>query len=139
MSGPADVAARLIDAIASGDERAVWALFSPEAQAHIVDIGEDQGMPATLAAKVRNNTATPVEMEAFLVDLLEGLRRDLEWSTVTKLEPEVVLEAGDTARVALIEPFSVELPGTPPGLPAAWLSLTESGGWHIDSIDLPGR
>ena len=139
MTDPAAVAARLIEAIALGDERAVWNLFSPEARGRIVDIGEDQGLPAALAAKVRNDTATPKEMEAYLVDVLDGLRRDLEWSTVTRLEPEVVLEAGDTARVALTEPLTVQLQGTPPGLPAAWLSLVESDGWYIDMIDLPGR
>jgi hypothetical protein len=139
MTTPASVAAAFVRAIASGDERALWHLFSETARVRIIDIGEHQGLPAALAAKVRNDTATAEEMETFLVDVLDGLRRDLEWSTVTSLEPEVVLEAGDTARVALIEPLTVQLPGTPPGLPAAWLTLVEAGGWYIDTIDLPGR
>jgi hypothetical protein len=140
VASPEDAANRFVTALASGNERAIWELFSEEARRHVIDVGEHQGMPAILAGRVRAGSASAEEMDRFLVDLVEGLRRDLEGSTLHTLRSELMETDGARARVALIEPLAVRLPSSPPGLPAAWLDLARHDDqWQIDGLELPNR
>lgn len=130
----------LLDAMRAGDEQRLWHLFSPEARRRIIDVGEQQGLPADVAGRLRTETAPRGEMDAFLVDMLEGVRRDLEWSTLGRLDVELMSESEVGARVALVEPLTIPLPGIAGGLPAAWLTLSRVNDfWVIDDIELPSR
>ncbi|NNF65772.1 MAG: hypothetical protein HKN07_16120 [Acidimicrobiia bacterium] len=130
----------LLNATRVGDEQRLWQLFSPAAKGRIIDVGEQQGLPADVAGRLRTETASAEEMDAFLVDVLEGIRRDLEWSTLSRLDVELMNESEEAARVALVEPLAIPLPGTAGGLPAAWLTLSPIAEiWLIDDIELPSR
>lgn len=140
MNDAADAASRFLGALRFGDEKALWELFSDRARRRIIDVGEEQSLPAAMAGRIRSETASADEMTSFLADVVDGVRRDLEWSNIARLRTEVVTETAVDARVALVEPLAITLPGSPAGLPAAWLNMTREGdSWLIDHIDLPSR
>ena len=134
---PAEVARTFVQAIAWGEHHLVWDMLTAEAQRVVMGIATSRGMPEPLAARLRDGTATPAELDQFRGDLINGFRADLLGNDVDTFEYEVDdvgMEPG-AARVVLIVP--VPDPRLGSGLPAASLELRRDGdddAWHVERL-----
>ena len=136
-ASPAEAARTFIQAVAWGEHHVVWEMLSTEAQRVVMGIATGRGMPEALAARLRDGTATEVELDQFRGDLVNGFRADLLGTDVDSLEYEVdeaVFEPG-TARVVLLVPVPDPVLGT--GLPTASIELTQEGPdgeWRVERL-----
>ena len=136
-SSPADTAQAFIEAVAWGEHHKVWDLLSSEAQRVVMGIATARGMPESLAARLRDGTATEVELDQFRGDLVNGFRADLLGTDVDTLDYEVdegVFEPG-AARVVLMVPVPDPVLGR--GLPTASIELSqdgEDGDWRVERL-----
>jgi len=132
---PAEAAQRFVQAVAWGEHHVVWEMLSSEAQRVVMGIATSRGMPEPLAARIRDGTATPAELDQFRGDLVNGFRADLIGVDVDTLEYDVedaVFEPG-TTRVVLVVPVPDPVLGA--GLPAASLELRqEADDWRVERL-----
>lgn len=133
-AGPLETTRAFVDAVAWGEHRTVWDLLGPEARSTVLRVAVNQGMDEALAARLGEGTATGAELNEFLVELVNGLRADLQGADPDNLEYE--LDPSETepgrARVQLMAPMPPELGG---GLPACSAQLTEDGGrWRVERL-----
>lgn len=133
-----DVCRAFVDAIAWGEHKTVWELLAPEGRKTVLRVGTARGMDEALVMRLRDGTASPAEQEAFLTDLVNGLRADLEGNPLDlldyELDPTAVLGPG-AARVVMTVPLPDTLAagGT---LPAGWfdLSCDDGGRWRVERL-----
>ncbi len=132
---PAEAARTFVQAVAWGEHHVVWEMLSAEAQRVVMGIATSRGLPEPLAARLRDGTATQVELDQFRGDLVNGFRADLLTVDVDTLDYDLVegvFEPG-TARVVLVVPVPDPILGS--GLPAASLELSQAGEeWRIDRL-----
>lgn len=142
MTAAAVEAARaFVHAVAWGEHLRVWDLFGEEGRRAVLRIAVDRGMDEGLAARLRDGTATTTERDAFLSDLVNGLRADLEGADVDELEfaPDPDPDDGRLRVLLLVAP-----PGplaADGGLPVGSVELAEEGpGWRVQRLlPRPGR
>lgn len=131
---PLEATRTFVDAVAWGEHRTVWDLLGAEARSTVLRVAVNQGMDEALAARLGEGTATGAELNEFLVELVNGLRADLQGADVDALEYELdtsETEAG-RAKVQLTSPMPAELGG---GLPACFAELTqENGRWQVERL-----
>ncbi len=131
---PVETTRVFVDAVAWGEHRKVWELLSQEGRKNVLRIAVNQGMEEALAARLREGTASEGELDKFLVDLVNGLRADLQMADVDNLdyEPDREPQGPGQARVQLVTPVPAELG---PGLPAGSAELTEEDGtWRVTRL-----
>jgi hypothetical protein len=134
---PSEAARTFVQAIAWGEHHIVWDMLTMEAKRVVMGIATSRGMPEPLAARLRDGTATPAELDQFRGDLINGFRADLLGNDVDTFEYEVddIGMGPDAARVVLIVP--VPDPRLGSGLPAASIELRREGGdnaWHVERL-----
>jgi hypothetical protein len=135
---PIGLARRFLAAVREGKTDELWDLLSPAARTHVLDVGEQIGVPASIIGRMRIGTADDAVRSTFLDEVLVGIRADLRDSDLDRLEPELVDRDDHSARVGLVEPIGDGVGPPMPPLPAAWLVVSRhERGWVIDRIDLP--
>ncbi len=131
---PAAMVARFIEAIAWGEHKTVWELFSVEARNTVLKVASKRGMEEDLVARLRDATASRDEYDEFLSDLIVGLRADLAGNDldVLQYETDPIEPAPGQARVVLNVPLAPVLGGV---LPMGSVELAmEDGSWKVVRI-----
>ncbi|HUR19149.1 MAG TPA: hypothetical protein VMZ51_09490 [Acidimicrobiales bacterium] len=136
--GPAlDVAREFVSAVAWGEHRKVWDLLGPEGRKTVLRVAVNHGMDEALAARLRDGTAAKSETDEFLVQLVNGLRADLQGSDLDALEysPDPAPEANRT-RVVLVSPLPLGLADSGAGLPIGSLEMAadSTGQWRVERL-----
>lgn len=135
---PMDLGRAFLEALRLGDEERLWQLFSEEARLQILALGDRIGVPADVVARMRLGTALPEERTAFLVDVLEGIRRDFSTTDIALLVPEPANRDDGKMRVALVQPIDGAPGFNLPPIPAGWLRLVGGDGtWRIEHLEVP--
>jgi hypothetical protein len=135
---PEEVAKTFVDAVAWGEHHTVWELLSADGRRLVLRVGATRGMEQALANRLGDGTATTVEREEFLADLVSGLRADLAGNDLDNLEAERIEDGADgpepgRARVLLVLPLPEVL--AIPGLPVAEVEMAdEAGQWRVDKL-----
>lgn len=134
---PEKVAKAFVDAVAWGEHHTVWELLSEDGRHLVLRVGATRGMDQALATRLRDGTATTVEREEFLTDLVSGLRADLAGNDLDNLDAELMDDTGPPepgrARVLLVLPLPEIL--AIPGLPVAEVEMVEeTGQWRVDKL-----
>lgn len=133
--GPAVETARaFVEGVAWGEHHKVWELLGTEGRAIVLRVAAAKGMDEALAARLRDGTASSVEREEFLADLVNGLRADLQGTDFETLEYVLDPEAPEPgrARVVLMTPVPELLGGS---LPVATIELSEDGDeWQVERL-----
>ncbi|MEO6651496.1 MAG: hypothetical protein ABIP17_02430 [Ilumatobacteraceae bacterium] len=133
---PAVVAGRFVEAIAWGEHTVVWDLLSRTGRGVALSVALTNGLDRVVAARISDDVADPTECQAFLEQLLRGLRRDLRSVDLAHLHAEspAVIQDDGTAIVELTCPSAI--PGT-----GSWsagrlvLSSAPDGTWRIDRLE----
>ena len=133
-AGPVETTRTFVDAVVWGEHGTVWDLLGPEARTTVLRVAVNQGMDEELAARLREGTATERELNEFLVELVNGLRADLQGTDPDNLEYELDPSEAQPGRatVQLTTPMPAELGG---GLPACSAELVEDDGrWQVERL-----
>lgn len=126
-------------AIKKGDHRGVWAMFSDIAQAFVLNRAVDRGMDFDLMSGIRDGTAPEEDVDRYLEELLEGLRRDLRGVDIDRLVYEATPEAESTTRqvrvVYLLE-MDMAIGDQRPSIPAGSVIVApqDDGSWRVDRL-----
>ena len=135
---PEAVAKTFVDAVAWGEHHTVWDLLSSEGRHVVLRVGAARGMDQDLATRLGDGTASDVEHEEFLTDLVTGLRADLAGNDLDNLDAERIeddsapAESG-RARVLLVLPLPDIL--AVPGLPVAEVEMVqETDRWRVEKL-----
>ena len=135
---PETVAKTFVDAVAWGEHHLVWDLLSSDGRQVVLRVGAARGMDQDLASRLGKGTASDVEHEEFLTDLVSGLRADLAGNDLDNLDAERIdddtapVEPG-RARVLLVLPLPDIL--AIPGLPVAEVEMVqETGQWRVEKL-----
>jgi hypothetical protein len=135
---PETVAKTFVDAVAWGEHHTVWDLLSADGRHVVLRVGATRGMDQALATRLGDGTASTVEHEEFLTDLVSGLRADLVGNDLDNLEAERMEDGTDPpepgrVRVLLVLPLPEVL--AIPGLPVAEVEMVEeTGQWRVDKL-----
>lgn len=131
QESPETVARAFVDAIAWGEHRRVWELLGQDGRRAVLRVAVGRGMDEALSARLRDATATSGEVDAFLADLVNGLRADLAGNDLDTLgyqQDQVVPEEGPTW-VVLTSPLPAVLGGE---VPVGTMELVEEqDGWRV--------
>jgi|SRR5579884_2268922 len=134
---PAQVASEFVHAVAWGEHLEVWKLFSSEARDLVLRVAVTRGMDDRLAGRLRDGTATVAERDAFLGDLVNGLRTDLRGcdldNLIYELDPDA--DGSDSNRAYLMVMTSTVNPQLGPPLPVASMELVrEASRWRVERL-----
>jgi len=123
--------------VAAGDAEGLWSLFSEPAQAYILNVGHERGMDFDLTSRLRAGAASSDEHEAFLSDVLAGIRRDLAGIDFARLafdskaEPEAPMQV----RVHYLIQMGPDIPELLTAIPAGSLVLSlQPDGWRVERL-----
>ncbi len=126
--GPAATAKRFVDAVVWGEHLLVWDLLSTTGRDTVLATATARGMASEAADRLRSGTAPVAERDAYLADLVNGLRAELAGSDVDHLVYE---DAGDGI-VRALTPVPAGL-GAP--LPVAVLELRAvATRWFVERL-----
>jgi hypothetical protein len=134
---PAQVAERFVAAVAWGEHFQVWDMLSSEAQHLVLRVAVTRGMDDHLAGRLRDGTAMATERDAFLGDLVNGLRTDLRGCDLDTLlyEPDVDAEGQGSDRTGILLLAPTVDPRLGPPLPVASVELVREGGrWRVETL-----
>lgn len=134
---PVQVATAFVDAVAWGEHLELWKLFSSEAQHLVLRVAVTRGMDDRLAGRLRDGTATVSERDAFLGDLVNGLRTDLRGCDLDTLiyEADPGADTSDPNRAYLLLMTSTVNPQLGPPLPVASMELVREGSrWRVERL-----
>lgn len=123
-----------VDAVAWGEHVRVWELLGPEGRKTVLRVAVNHGMDEALAARLREGTATAGESDAFLAELVAGLRADLAGNDIDTVEYSLdpAPEPG-RFRVGMSVPMPDMLAVN--GLPVGMVELTEADGqWRVERL-----
>ncbi|MGH9124171.1 MAG: hypothetical protein ACRDZ8_05510 [Acidimicrobiales bacterium] len=137
QEAPIEVARAFVDAVAWGEHLEVWKLFSEEARHLVLRVAATRGMDDRLAGRLRDGTATVPERDAFLGDLVNGLRTDLRGCDLDTLIYEVDpdAEGSDPNRTSVMLLTSTINPQLGPPLPVASMELVREGSrWCVERL-----
>ncbi len=132
---PARTAAEFVEALRRRDEVRVWALLSRRAREYVIDVGEQRGLSADLAGRLRIGTAVVEERRRFQAEVVEGILQDLGHADLRNVTPVVEDETARVARVRLDERIPVAVGPPLPAVPVAWLHLTKGSTWLVERIE----
>ena len=132
-----DAAELLLLAIATGDHRALWDMLSEGARAYVLNIAVERGMDFDLGSRIRQGTASDAELDDYLTDLLEGIRRDLKGVDLSRLAFESKAEphAPMQVRVTYFLQMEAAIGDIRPAIPAGSLIMIyEGGAWKVERL-----
>jgi len=127
-----------VHAVAWGEHRTVWKLLAQEGRKTVLRVALGRGMDDVLASRLREDRAEAHELDAFLTDLINGLRAEFAGFDLDTVSFEPV-EAPPDARsisVVLTTPTAPEIARHGfPNLPVATLELVaESATWRVAAV-----
>ncbi len=136
----AERARAFIHAIVWAEHTTLWDLLSAEGRAAALSVAVRNGLDRVVAGRIHDELADPVELQRFLQQLVEGLRRDLRSVELTELTVgdcgpgDGGRGDGGTAAVELLTPS--QLPGID-AWPAGRLVLSHDPerGWLVDRLE----
>lgn len=139
MSAADDPCSRVeafVAAIVWGGHTTIWELLSPTGRTAALSVAVGNGLDRVVASRIDGDVANPVELEDFLRQLVDGLRRDLRSVDAGRLTVAGVVD-GDGAGRAIVELVTPsDIPGTgdwPAG--RVHVSRDEERGWLIDRLE----
>lgn len=130
-------AERFFTAMDENDLRGFWDLMSSDAKAYVLELALTRGMDFDLNSRLRQGAATDEELDTYLEELLEGIKRDLRGVDFQRLAYEVAVEPGapDKLRVTYLTRMDATLGDVQPTLPAGSLRMIhEDGEWKIERL-----
>lgn len=133
-----DVSRSFVHAVAWGEHRTVWELLAREGRKTVLRVALGRGMDDVLASRLREDCAEPHELDAFLTDLVNGLRADLAGADLDTVGFEPADVASDVGAVSIL----LTTPTAPEiarhgieSLPIATLELVvEDSTWRVARI-----
>lgn len=134
-----EVARRFLEAIVWGRHLTVWELLSPDGKDVVLEAGARRGLDAVQAARIRQGTSEPDELDAFLTGLLHGLRVDFSSVELERVAPlhDVTELAAGRCQVTLECPASFG----PEGWAAGSMVISEqrstdgAATWLVDRVN----
>lgn len=139
MTGAAPDAAEraqaFVHAIVWAEHTTLWDLLSADGRAAALSVAVRNGLDRVVAGRIHDDLADPVELQRFLQQLVEGLRRDLRSVELTELTVgDCGRGDGGTMAVELLTPS--QLPGID-AWPAGRLVLSHDleRGWLVDRLE----
>ncbi len=133
-----DVSRSFVHAVAWGEHRTVWELLALEGRKTVLRVALGRGMDDVLASRLREDCAEPDEMDAFLTDLVNGLRADLAGADLDTVGFEPADVASDAGAVSILLTTSTAPEIARHGvesLPIATLELVvEDSTWRVARI-----
>ncbi|MDQ6838942.1 MAG: hypothetical protein M3137_11580 [Actinomycetota bacterium] len=133
-SEPLDAARDFVAAIAWGEHRRVWELLAREGRRTVLRVAVARGMAESLAARLGDGTATPTQLDAFLGELVNGLRADLAGTDLDTVgyHDDPVGHDGGRAWILLTAPMPPALGGD---VPVGTVEMaTEDGCWRVERL-----
>ncbi len=97
-----DVSRSFVHAVAWGEHRTVWELLAQEGRKTVLRVALGRGMDDVLASRLREDCAEPHELDAFLTDLVNGLRADLAGADLDTVGFEPADVASDVGAVSIL-------------------------------------
>ena len=97
-----DVSRSFVHAVAWGEHRTVWELLAREGRKSVLRVALGRGMDDVLASRLREDCAEPHELDAFLTDLVNGLRADLAGADLDTVGFEPADVASDVGAVSIL-------------------------------------
>ncbi len=141
MTGSAaalDVSRSFVHAVAWGEHRTVWELLARDGRKAVLRVALGRGMDDVLASRLREDRAEADELDAFLTDLVNGLRADLAGADLDTVGFELVDATPDarSVSVTLTTPTAPEIARHGiENLPIATLELVAEGtAWRVAAI-----
>lgn len=141
----AERAREFVHAIVWAEHTTLWDLLSAEGRTAALSVAVRNGLDRVVAGRIHDELADPVELQRFLQQLVEGLRRDLRSVELTELtvgdcgpgdggRGDGGRGDGGTAAVELLTPS--QLPGID-AWPAGRLVLSHDPerGWLVDRLE----
>ena len=141
----AERARAFVHAIVWAEHTTLWDLLSGEGRTAALSVAMRNGLDRVVAARIHDDLADPLELQRFLQQLVEGLRRDLRSVELTELTVSDDSRHDDgtsddsrhhdgTVAVELLTPS--QLPGID-AWPAGRLVLSHDPerGWLVDRLE----
>ena len=140
VRGAAERAREFIHAIVWAEHTTLWNLLSDDGRAAALSVAVRNGLDRVVAGRIHDDLADPLELQRFLQQLVEGLRRDLRSVELTELTVSDDGRRDDsrhddgTVAVELLTPS--QLPGID-AWPAGRLVLSHDPerGWLVDRLE----
>lgn len=132
-----EVAERFFDTIRDDDPRGLWALFSEDAQAYVLNLAVERGMDFDLSSAIRQGTAPDEDLDAYLEGLAEGIRRDLKGVDLDKLVFETKPHPDSPGHIRVVYLLQVEMAigDVRPTIPAGSLDMVQNDGeWRVQRL-----
>lgn len=134
-----DAARSFVHAVAWGEHRTVWELLALDGRKAVLRVALGRGMDDVLASRLREDRAEAQELDAFLTDLVNGLRADLAGADLDTVgfEPAAATGGDRSVSVVLTTPTAPEIARHGiESLPIATVQLVAEGtnGWRVASI-----
>lgn len=133
---PSATARTFLDAVAWAEHTRLWDLLATTARVAVLEVATRRGMDALLAARLRESTASDDERDAFLVDLLHGVRSDLgdiDLDAVRCSNDSWHEDQGGRTVVQLLHDVPTELGGPVP-VGAVDLVAEADGTWRVAGV-----
>lgn len=134
---PLASAERFFLAVAQGDHRRLWELLSDDARAYVVNVAMERGLDFDVASRIRSGNASDEEVDDYLGNLLEGIRRDLRGVDLQRLAFESTAEAHAPmqVRVTYLVEMEAAIGDLRPAIPAGSLIMAyEDDDWKVDRL-----
>ena len=141
----AERARAFVHAIVWAEHTTLWDLLSGEGRTAALSVAMRNGLDRVVAARIHDDLADPLELQRFLQQLVEGLRRDLRSVELTELTVSDDSRHDDgtsddsrhhdgTVAVELLTPS--QLPGID-AWPAGRIVLSHDPerGWLVDRLE----
>lgn len=128
---------RFFMSVLYGDRQALWDMFSAGARQFIIRRGVGRGLDPSLGATVSDGRTEGEAAEAFLSELLLGIRKDLEHVNLADLAFDSVAEphAPLQVRVTYLQTLGVTTGLAIPAFPAGSLILIlEDNEWKVERL-----
>ncbi len=118
-----EAASTFVQAIAWGEHVRVWELMGDEGHRTVLRLAVKRGMDEALSLRIGDGRATGAEMDAFLGDLVNGLRADLAGTDLEALTywADPAVAGPGRAWVVMMAPLPAALGGD---VPAGTLDLS---------------
>ncbi len=127
-----------VHAVAWGEHRTVWELLARDGRKAVLRVALGRGMDDVLASRLREDRAEAHELDAFLTDLVNGLRADLAGADLDTVGFEFVdaPPEAQSVSVVLTTPTAPEIARHGfENLPVATLELVAEGTtWRVAAI-----
>lgn len=137
-AGARAAAESFVHAVVWGEHTVLWDLLSDQGRATALAVARRNGLDRVVASRIQDDLADPSELDDFLGQLLEGVRRDLRSVDTNEIRVAEVSMTGTgmgTANAVATLVVPSLLPG--PDWAAGHLDLRcDAGGrWRVDRLE----